>query len=119
MKHVRWRAGLIIGFTLLSLLLLVPTLLGASLPDWWRDSKVLPEQQLALGLDLRGGVHMVYEVQAEKAAEAELRHLVDWLSGRMERDDAPLASASASCDPRSRAPCPAPACAPGARGRGG
>jgi len=55
--------------TVLSLVVLVP-----SLADWTRTSDKVPEwfkktfnRKIALGLDLQGGLHLVYEVQVDKA----------------------------------------------------
>lgn len=37
------------------------------MPQWWKDT--MPDKGIVLGLDLQGGVHLVYEVDGEKAAE--------------------------------------------------
>ena len=37
---------------------------------------VLPEQGVALGLDLQGGIHLVLEVEEERAVEIALDRLV-------------------------------------------
>jgi len=42
----------ILVFTVLSVLLLLPTIAGDSLPGWW--GKVFPNRGIRLGLDLRG-----------------------------------------------------------------
>ncbi len=68
-RSIQWRAGLIIVFLALSILFLVPTFVE-SLPSWW--SKVLPTEKIHLGLDLRGGTHLLLEVQVQKAAESAM-----------------------------------------------
>lgn len=76
MRHIRGRLILTVAFTLLSVLLLVPTLVGEkNLPEWWKS--VLPAKRLSLGLDLKGGVHLVFEVESDKAVEVELKHIAD------------------------------------------
>ena len=35
------------------------------LPSWWKDT--FPSEQISLGLDLQGGMHLLLEVETEKA----------------------------------------------------
>src|SRR5512145_2182008 len=44
-------------------------------PQWW--SGMLPQDKIHLGLDLQGGMHLILEVQAEKAVENDLERAVD------------------------------------------
>jgi preprotein translocase subunit SecD len=37
------------------------------MPEWW--TKNMPSKGIVLGLDLRGGLHLVYEVEGDKAVE--------------------------------------------------
>jgi preprotein translocase subunit SecD len=37
------------------------------MPEWWK--KNMPSKGIVLGLDLRGGLHLVYEVEGDKAVE--------------------------------------------------
>ena len=62
---LKWRASIVALVAVLGLLFLIPTVRGpdASLPGF------LPQERLRLGLDLQGGMHLVLEVQAEKAVE--------------------------------------------------
>ncbi len=76
MRHIRGRLILTVALTLASLLMLAPTLMGdRKLPEWWKAA--LPSKKLSLGLDLKGGVHLVFEVESEKAVEVELKHIAD------------------------------------------
>src|SRR4030043_432284 len=68
-RSIQWRAGLIVFFLALSILFLVPTLIDP-LPKWW--TKVLPAEKIHLGLDLRGGMHLLLEVEVQKAVESAL-----------------------------------------------
>ena len=53
---------------LLSIIFFIPsTSMYSSMPEWLKSS--LPEKGITLGLDLQGGVHIVYEVDGDKAAE--------------------------------------------------
>jgi preprotein translocase subunit SecD len=61
--------GLVI---LVGLIYLIPTV-SPSLPLGW--TKILPEEKIRLGLDLQGGMHLVLEVETEKAVESRAENL--------------------------------------------
>ena len=66
-KSIQWRLGLILLSVMVALILFLPsTPVGASLPDWWRQNV----SKIALGLDLRGGSHLVMQVETDKAVES-------------------------------------------------
>ncbi len=68
MKQVKWKLGLIIGTVLLAIIFFLPnTPLFKYMPQWWKEN--MPNRGIALGLDLKGGVHLVFEVQGERAVE--------------------------------------------------
>ena len=68
-KSIQWRLALIALSVAIALFLFVPsTPLSAGLPDWWRQS--VPK--ISLGLDLRGGSHLVMEVDTAKAVESSM-----------------------------------------------
>jgi len=54
-KSLKWRIAVVATVFLLSLVFVLPTFYG-KLPDWWPDKKV------SLGLDLKGGIHLVMGV---------------------------------------------------------
>lgn len=59
---------LIVSATVLSVIFFLPsTELFTYMPRWWKD--VMPDKGITLGLDLQGGVHLVYEVDGDKAAD--------------------------------------------------
>jgi preprotein translocase subunit SecD len=68
-KNILWRF-LIIGVTvLIAVIFFLPnTPLFKSMPDVWK--KNMPNKGIVLGLDLQGGLHLVFEVQGDKAVEA-------------------------------------------------
>jgi len=65
-RGLAWRLGAVVGAAILSVLFLVPSV-QPELPSWWRS--FLPSQAIHLGLDLQGGIHMVLEVDTDKAVE--------------------------------------------------
>ena len=72
-KSIQWRLALIALSVMIALFLFVPsTPLSAGLPDWWRQS--VPK--ISLGLDLRGGSHLVMEVDTAKAVESSVDNIV-------------------------------------------
>lgn len=70
-KVWKWKAILLAGLTLLSVYLLYPTFF--KLPEgksWYKD--LLPDKTINLGLDLRGGTYLEFEVMTDKAVENQL-----------------------------------------------
>ena len=66
-KKFLWRISIIAAATVLSVIFFLPTLpIRSALPDW------LNKFGITLGLDLQGGVHLVYEVIVDKAVEVDL-----------------------------------------------
>ncbi|MDA8077888.1 MAG: protein translocase subunit SecD [Nitrospiraceae bacterium] len=67
-KNILWRF-LFIGFTVLvAIIFFLPnTPLFKAMPDWWK--KNMPGKGIILGLDLQGGLHLVFEVEGDKAVE--------------------------------------------------
>ena len=71
-KSIQWRLGLIALSVLVALFLFLPsTPAEAKLPGWWRQS--VPK--ISLGLDLRGGSHIVMQVETDKAVEASVDNI--------------------------------------------
>jgi len=72
-KSIQWRLALIALSVLVALFLFLPsTPLSGGLPDWWHRS--VPK--ISLGLDLRGGSHLVMQVETDKAVEASVDNIV-------------------------------------------
>ncbi|ALA60025.1 protein translocase subunit SecD [Nitrospira moscoviensis] len=69
MKKVGGRFALLAFVVVLSVVFFLPSYkpLYQALPDWAR--KVLPDKGITLGLDLQGGIHMVMEVDEDRAVE--------------------------------------------------
>ena len=64
-RDLRIRFTIIILLTLGALFALAPSV-TTNLPDWWKNSI----HKIKLGLDLQGGMHLILEVQSEKAVES-------------------------------------------------
>jgi len=69
MKKVGGRLLLLASVVVLSVIFFVPTYqpFYQGLPDWLK--KVMPSKGITLGLDLQGGIHLVMEVDEDRAVE--------------------------------------------------
>src|SRR5688572_28375473 len=69
MKKVGGRLALLGLVVILSVAFFLPSVpsLYQSLPDWLR--RILPNKGITLGLDLQGGIHLVLEVEEDRAVE--------------------------------------------------
>lgn len=67
-KKILWRI-ILIGLTLIiAFVFFLPnTAAFKYMPEWWK--KNMPNKGIVLGLDLRGGLHLVFEVEGDKAVE--------------------------------------------------
>ncbi len=84
MSTVKTRAFVLLGSVVLAFVFLMPTFFKPSFKDIQWLSK-----PLSLGLDLSGGVHIVYEVQQEEAVRAKMQATAN--SIRAELRDAKIA----------------------------
>lgn len=74
-KDFVWRITLIAVVTALSVIFYLPsTSLKGSLPEW------LQKYGIVLGLDLQGGVHLVYEVEGDKAVDITIERIASGLT---------------------------------------
>lgn len=74
--------------TVMSVLILIPTLAdwmgkGDTLPAWFTKTF---NRKIALGLDLQGGLHLVYEVQVDKAVTDKADRLATELEEKLKKD---------------------------------
>ena len=76
MKKVGGRFALLALVVVLSVVFFLPSYkpLYQALPDWAR--KILPDKGITLGLDLQGGIHMVMEVNEDRAVEIAVERSV-------------------------------------------
>jgi preprotein translocase subunit SecD len=80
-KNFFGRISLIVLAFLLSIIFYLPsTSFHGSLPEW------LQKYGIVLGLDLQGGVHLVYEVDGEKAVEISAERIASRLSNFFKKE---------------------------------
>jgi len=73
-KSVKLRLAIVLVSVALALIYLFPTMSG-QVPGWW--GKVFPTEKIHLGLDLQGGIHLLMEVDVEKAMHVSTDRLTD------------------------------------------
>jgi preprotein translocase subunit SecD len=67
-KKVLWKVILISATLLMAVVFFLPnTPAFRYMPEWW--TKNMPNKGIVLGLDLQGGLHLVFEVEGDKAIE--------------------------------------------------
>jgi preprotein translocase subunit SecD len=80
-RNLLYRTLMVVAVTVVAVIYLVPSLVS-TLPSWWKA--VLPDQAIRLGLDLQGGMHLVLEVQTEKALEFSVERSVEDLKRELQ-----------------------------------
>jgi preprotein translocase subunit SecD len=68
-KGILYRALLVLALVVWAIVYLAPSMME-KVPDWW--SAILPSRKIRLGLDLRGGAHLLLNLDMEKAVERAL-----------------------------------------------
>jgi len=84
-KNLTWRIILVTVVILTGLFYLMPSV-TIGLPSWWTN-KV---DKIHLGLDLQGGMHLITEVQTEKAIENTLNQYVQSLEEILDEHKIPF-----------------------------
>lgn len=83
-KGLLWRIVLIAFTILLSAVFFLPnTPLFEHMPNWWKEN--LPNKGIVLGLDLQGGLHLVFEVQEDKAVDIATERIATNLISVLEK----------------------------------
>ncbi len=82
-KSLKIRLAITVAVSLVALYFLVPTFI-TQIPSPWND--YFPKDKIHLGLDLQGGMHLVLEVDADKALESMVERMsVDLKESLMEK----------------------------------
>ena len=87
LRGLKWRLILYAAISLFAILLLLPTL-TSELPPWF--TKVIPTEKIHLGLDLQGGMHLILEVEAEKAVESYVERIKNNLKDDLKDKGVPV-----------------------------
>jgi len=91
MKPVRGRVILLALAVILSVILFIPsTPLFNHMPTWWKQ--YLPSKGITLGLDLQGGIHLVLEVESDRAVEIAIDRVVNNMTELLTEKKIPVES---------------------------
>ena len=73
-KKILWRIVFIAAVVVASIIFFFPnTPAFKYMPSWWQDN--MPSKGISLGLDLQGGIHLVYEVEGEEAVRNSVQRI--------------------------------------------
>lgn len=90
-RGIKGRAFLILFTIVLSIVFFLPsTPLFSKMPDWWK--KYLPNKGVNLGLDLQGGIHLVLEVEGDKAVQNVVDRSLLTLKGLLDEKQTPYSN---------------------------
>ena len=90
-RGIRGRLLLLSLTVLISIVFFLPsTPVYPTLPDWWKN--YLPSRGITLGLDLQGGIHMVLEVEEEKAVESLVERTASSIKDLLDAEKFPVES---------------------------
>jgi preprotein translocase subunit SecD len=79
-SKVKTKLLIVAAVMIVTLVAITPSLTG-SLPNWW--TKILPSKAVQLGLDLKGGMELLLEVQTEEAVTNALSRIASDLKTSM------------------------------------
>ena len=87
LRGLKWRFILYAAVVVFTVLLILPTLTD-QLPPWY--GKIIPSEKIHLGLDLQGGMHLILEVEAEKAIESYVERIRSSLADDLKGNGIPF-----------------------------
>ncbi len=92
MKPVKGRLTLLALFAFFSVLFFLPTIPAVydNIPLWMK--RILPDKGIALGLDLQGGIHMVMQVEEDRAVEIAVDRAVNAVQDALADQDLAVTS---------------------------
>jgi SecD/SecF fusion protein len=96
MRTSKWAALAYIAITIFGIIAVLPNVLSPETRE--RYSAFLPVPPVTLGLDLRGGSHLVLEVDAAGLRRARLNTLLDDIRGVLRAERVPVSSARIAGD---------------------
>lgn len=92
----KWKLGLLLGLCVISAYLLVPTFFGfaeiretAEIENKQPPSyfKFFPEKGINLGLDLRGGIYLEFEVESDKAITNKVDSMISDIERNLKKEE--------------------------------
>ncbi len=94
---LKWKISLLVFLLIFSGIALLPSFYG-EMPKWWQ--KYVTPGGLKLGLDLQGGMHLILNVDVEKAKENALEFAAQDLKQQLAKNDISIVRTSSPEDGR-------------------
>jgi preprotein translocase subunit SecD len=86
MKRIKWKVTLIAATVILAIVFFLPnTPVFRYMPTFWQEN--LPNRGIALGLDLQGGIHLLFEVEGDRAVEITTERIAQRLKDILEKGE--------------------------------
>jgi preprotein translocase subunit SecD len=82
-RSLQWRFLLIFAVLIGAAIFVYPTFVK-ELPSWW--PAFFPQDKIHLGLDLQGGMHLTFEVEADKAVESSAERIKNDLGNNLKKE---------------------------------
>jgi preprotein translocase subunit SecD len=83
-KKILWKLILISITVVLAAIFFLPnTPVFQFMPEWWQ--KNMPNKGIVLGLDLQGGLHLVFEVEGDKAVDITIERFTSRMKELLEK----------------------------------
>src|SRR5579864_367671 len=92
----RWLVTLILGICALGVILSIPNVFSAQAVEKWPN--FLPKKQVSLGLDLRGGSYLLYEVDMKSVLKEHLNNAADSLRTEFRNAKPPIGYTGLNAD---------------------
>lgn len=94
-KNIKLRLAIVLVSIVLALIYLFPSF-NLGLPGWW--ARIFPTEKIHLGLDLQGGIHLLMEVDVEKALQAATDRMTDSVANLLKEEKLQVSEVSQSED---------------------
>lgn len=82
-EDIRNRALLFVGLLIMAIAFLIPTIFPGAFSSWI-------SKPISLGLDLKGGVHLVYDVKVGEAVKSRLLAKANAIKAELKKDKVPI-----------------------------
>jgi protein-export membrane protein SecD len=78
LQYQAWKVVVVLGICLFGLVWALPSVYPTAVKTWLSQAiPVVPHRAITLGLDLQGGVYVLFEAEIEVAAKDKLQNLLD------------------------------------------
>ena len=88
LQYQNWKIVLVLGICLFGLIAALPNVYPQTWRDWiGKHASIIPHRPITLGLDLQGGVYVLFEAEIEVAVKDRLQNLLDEVRKGLRKDN--------------------------------